>query len=188
MTDMFSSNFFVYFFIPLLIFLSRIIDVSLGTLRIILANKGIKIYSAVIDFFEVLIWLLVITTIIKNLDNVFAYMAYCLGYASGTYFGICLEEKISFGYVKLSIITKKNLAKMIEDLRPTKYVFISNSINSSHGKIKIINAFLERKYLKKVIKKVKGRDPNAFYTIEDLKMIKEEPKEKRHFFMVKKSK
>ncbi|MDD5087087.1 MAG: DUF5698 domain-containing protein [Candidatus Nanoarchaeia archaeon] len=188
MIEVFSNSFFVYFLIPLLILISRIIDVSLGTLRIILANKGIKLYSAVIAFFEVLIWLLVITTIIKNLDNVAAYIAYCLGYALGTYFGVCLDEKISFGYIKLRIITKKNLAKMIEDLRPTKYVFISNSVNSSHGKIKIINAFLERKYLKKVIKRVKDRDPNAFYTIEDLKMIKEEPKEKRHFFITNKSK
>ena len=111
-----------------------------------------------------------------------------LGYAFGTYFGICLEEKISFGYIRLRIITKKNLTKMIEDLRPTKYVFISDSVNSSHGKIKIINAFLERKHLKKVIKRIKTRDPNAFYTIEDLKMIKEEPKEKRHFFITNKFK
>lgn len=172
MAYIFSSDLFIYFVIPLLIFISRIIDVSLGTIRLILANKGIKLISAVIGFFEVLIWLLAITTIMQNLTNFFAFFAYAMGFSLGTYLGIYLEEKISIGQVRLRIITKKNLVNLIADLKPTKYVFISNSRNDSNLKIKIINAFLERKYLAKVIKKIKEEDPDAFYTVEDLKMIK----------------
>jgi uncharacterized protein YebE (UPF0316 family) len=181
MVDFFSSGWFVYLVIPLLILIARIVDVGLGTVRIIFANKGIKFFSALIGFFEVLIWLLVITTIMKNLTNPVAYIAYALGFALGTYFGICIEEKISIGKVRIRIITKKNLVGMIDDLKPTKYVFVSDSVNSSQGKIKIINAFLERKYLKTVIKKVKERDADAFYTVEDLKIIKEYAKKKISF-------
>jgi uncharacterized protein YebE (UPF0316 family) len=173
MADVFSSALFVYGVVPLLIMFSRIVDVSLGTVRIILSNRGVKGYSAIIGFFEVLIWLIVITTILNNLNNVVSYIAYAAGFATGTYLGILIEERIAIGQVRLRIITKKDLAQMLDDLKPTRYVFVSNSANSSEGRIRIINAFLERKDLKAVIKKVKERDPNAFYTVEDLKMIHE---------------
>lgn len=184
MTDIMTSAWFLYLIMPLLILIARIIDVSLGTVRIILANKGIKLYSSIIGFFEVLIWLLVITTIMENLNNPVTYIAYAIGFAVGTYCGICLEERISIGKVRLRIITKEDIVKMIDDLKPTKYVFVSDSVNSSEGKIRIINAFLERKYIPTVIKKVKQRDPDAFYTIEELKLIKEEPQEKKSFFNI----
>lgn len=188
MAEIFSSNLFLYLIIPLLILLSRVVDVSLGTIRIILANKGIKLYSSIIGFFEVLIWLFAITTIMNNLNNIFSYIAYAIGFSLGTYLGIVIEEKLSIGQVRLRVITKKNLKKMMDDLNPTKYVFVSNSANSSEGKIRIINAFLERKHLKDVLKKVKKRDPHAFYTIEDLKMVREEVKEKNTVFRLRKVK
>ncbi len=188
MLEIFSNDLFVYLVIPFLILVARVTDVSLGTIRIIFANKGIKLYAALIGFVEVLIWLLVITTIMDNLTNPIAYIAYATGFALGTYLGICIEEKLSIGQVRLRIITKENIVKMIDDLRPTKYVFVSASVNSSQGKIKIINAFLERKHLPSVLKKIKERDPNAFYTVEDLKIIKEVPKEKLSFKSFAKSK
>lgn len=181
MVELFSSAWFIYLVVPMLILIARVIDVSLGTIRIILANKGIKSYSSLIGFFEVLVWLLAITTIIENLNNPITYIAYAAGFALGTYFGISLEEKISLGKVRVRIITKKNIVKMIDDLKPTKYVFVSDSANSSEGKIKIINAFIERKYLNAVIKMIKKNDDKAFYTVEELKSIKEESKEKRSF-------
>lgn len=183
-----SSDLFMYFIIPLLILLSRVMDVSMGTVRIILASKGIKLYAALIGFFEVLIWILALTTIMNNLTNVFSYIAYALGFSIGTYLGIMLEERIAIGQVRLRVISKKDLTAMIDDLKPTKYVFVNDSVNSSEGKIKIINAFLERKHLKNVIKKVKERDPEAFYTVEDLKMIKETYVNKSTFSFLRKMK
>lgn len=178
MIELFSNDIFVYFIIPILILLARVIDVTLGTIRIILANKGIKLTSAIIGFFEVLVWLTAITTIMQNLTNVVAFFAYATGFSLGTYLGIYIEEKISIGQVRLIIITKKNLFKMINDLKLTQYAFISNSVNKSNHKIKIINAFLERKNLSSVIKIIKEKDPKAFYSVEDLKMISRKYKEK----------
>ena len=188
MADVFSSALFVYAVVPLLIMLSRVVDVSLGTVRIILANRGIKVYAAFIGFFEVLIWLVVITTILNNLNNVVSYVAYAAGFAAGTYLGIRIEERIAIGQVRLRIITRKNIEKMIDELKPTRYVFVSDSTKSSEGRIRIINAFLERKDLTQVIEHVKELDPEAFYTVEDLKMIKEEYSEKRPILKFRKTK
>lgn len=186
---LFSNEIFLYLFIPFLIFLFRIIDVSLGTLRIILTSKGIKFLASIISFFEVIIWLIAISQIIQNLTNVLAYIAYAGGFAFGTYLGIVIEEKISIGKVRVRIITKKNLKKMIDDLPHTRYVYISNHVKSSEGNIKIINAFMERKYLKEVLSKIKQQDKDAFYTVEDLRIVKSSPVniehtgvQKKHYF------
>lgn len=183
-----TSTIFLYFIIPFLIMCSRIIDVSLGTIRIILANKGVRVYAAMIGFCEVLLWLLAITVIMNNLDNVFAYIGYATGFALGTFIGITIEEKIAIGLVGIRVITKKNLTNMIDQLKPTKYVFVSETIKENGKSIKIINAFLERKHLKTVIRKIREKDSEAFYIVEDLKMIKENASFKKQYFLSRKGK
>ncbi len=95
---------FNYLILPLLIFLSRVVDVSLGTIRIIFVSKGFKFLSLVIGFFEVLIWLVAINQIWGNFTNIWLYLAYAAGFATGNYVGIWLDEKISLGNVMIRII------------------------------------------------------------------------------------
>jgi hypothetical protein len=59
----------------ILIFLSRIMDVSLGTVRVIFVSRGMKYVAPIIGFFEVLIWILVIGQI-AELSNPICYIAY----------------------------------------------------------------------------------------------------------------
>ena len=44
------------YLLPFIIFFGRIVDVTLGTLRIIFVSKGEKYLAPLIGFFEVLIW------------------------------------------------------------------------------------------------------------------------------------
>ncbi|MDD1699528.1 MAG: DUF5698 domain-containing protein, partial [Methanoregula sp.] len=103
-----SPEIFTYVIIPLLIFCARICDVSLGTIRVIFISKGIKYLAPIIGFFEVIIWLLAIGQVMNNLTNFVAYGAYGAGFASGTYIGMLIEEKISLGLTSVRIITKKD--------------------------------------------------------------------------------
>ncbi|NLI23307.1 MAG: hypothetical protein GX419_01195, partial [Bacteroidales bacterium] len=82
-----QSDWFNYLILPFLIFLARICDVSIGTLRIIFVAKGNKLVAPFLGFFEVLIWILAITRIIQNLDNPFCYLGYAAGFATGNYIG-----------------------------------------------------------------------------------------------------
>ena len=75
---------YTWVILPVLIFLARVCDVSLGTLRIILVSKGVKYLAPMIGFFEILIWLLAIGQIMQNLTNVYYYLFYAGGFATGT--------------------------------------------------------------------------------------------------------
>ncbi|HQG08883.1 MAG TPA: DUF5698 domain-containing protein, partial [Dysgonamonadaceae bacterium] len=85
--------------LPILIFFGRICDVTLGTMRIIFVSKGEKYKAPLIGFFEVFIWVVVISQILSRANDLVAYVSYAAGYATGNYVGILLEQRIAYGIV-----------------------------------------------------------------------------------------
>jgi len=167
----FITNFtlLTHVFIPLLIFFARIMDVSLGTIRVIFISKGYKFLAPLLGFFEVLIWLLAIQQVLGNLTNIFTYIGYALGFASGTYVGIVLEEKLSVGKVLIRIIATKDAKKMLKQLKDSKYVFTSMGADGQDGKVKLILSIIKRKSIHKIVKIIKECDEDAYYSIEDVR-------------------
>jgi uncharacterized protein YebE (UPF0316 family) len=169
----FDSNLFLYGILPLLIFLSRIIDVTIGTIRVIFISKGLKYYAPIMGFFEVIIWLLVIKQVLTNVNNPINYIAYGLGFAAGTFVGIIIEEKMSIGKVIVRIITKKDASELLETLKLSKYNVTGIEAEGNTGKVKLIFTVIDRKQLCDLVKIVKHFNPNAFYTIEEIKYCTE---------------
>lgn len=169
----FESNVFLWIVLPLLIMLARIVDVSMGTLRIILVSKGVKLIASVLGFFEVLIWLLAISQIMQNLSNWICYIAYGIGFAIGTYVGIMLENKLSMGVQLIRIISKTDAAELIGYLRNADYGITVIDAQGATGPVNIIYTIIRRKNLKNVISIIEKFNPRAFYTIEDLRFVRE---------------
>ncbi|MBK5280411.1 MAG: hypothetical protein JJE09_16255, partial [Bacteroidia bacterium] len=93
----FSENVFAYLILPLLIFLARICDVSISTIRIIYMLGGRRYTSTILGFFEAFIWLMAIRQIFQHFDNWVSYIAYPAGFASGIFVGMLIEERIAYG-------------------------------------------------------------------------------------------
>lgn len=70
-----NFNYMAWVFIPLLIFIARLADVSLATLRHILIFRGHKKIEPVFAFVEVMVWLLAITQVMNNLSNIASLLA-----------------------------------------------------------------------------------------------------------------
>lgn len=172
-TSFYDSELFTYGVLPALIFLSRIIDVSFGTIRIVMVSKGQKIWAPVLGFFEILIWLLAISRIFQNLDNWTCYFAYAGGFACGNYVGLLIEEKLAVGIVKLQIITRMNAENLIKALKEAGYGITHHSARGGSEDVSIIYSIINRKEIKKVEKIVKSSNPKAFYSVEDVKFVNE---------------
>ena len=86
-----------YVLLPILIFCSRICDVSLATLRNIFIHKGFRTIVPIIGFFEVLIWLVAMKQVMNRADNIFCYLGWAGGFATGTYVGMRIEERLALG-------------------------------------------------------------------------------------------
>jgi uncharacterized protein YebE (UPF0316 family) len=168
-----SPEVLTYVILPILIFLARICDVSLGTIRVIFISKGIRYLAPIIGFFEVIIWLLAIGQIMNNLTNFVAYIAYGAGFAAGTYIGMVIEEKISLGLVSVRIITKKDPQELIQYLRSHNYGVTSLDGEGGTGKVKMVFTIIKRQDLPHVVGIIKQFHPNAFYSVDDVKSVGE---------------
>ncbi len=168
-----AANWFAYIVIPILIFLARITDVSMGTLRIIFVSKGMRLPAPLIGFFEVLIWLLAIQQIIGNLTNAFSYIAYAGGFAVGTYVGLRLDERLSFGKVSITIITDKDAKRLLKNLKDAKYTVTTMGADGPKGGVRLLMTVLDRRDVKKVINMVKTYNKDAFYSIQDVRYARD---------------
>ena len=172
-TTFFSTPVFMYVVMPLLIMLSRVVDVSIGTMRVIFVSRGYKPYAMLCGFFEVLIWLIAITQILQNLTNPVNYIAYATGFALGNFVGMCIEEKIALGHVMLSVVTKNELIDLTNFLRDRDYGVTMLPGQGLHGSVQILFTIIPREDLDEVVTFFKTSNPYAFYTIEDIRYVNE---------------
>ena len=168
----YHSEIFKFVLLPVLIFLARICDVTLDTLRIIYVSRGMKFLAPAIGFVEVLIWLVAITQIFKNLSNPICYVAYAGGFAMGNFIGIIIEEKMAIGTVVIRIITQKDAEALIGCLKENRYGVTHVDAQGAMGQVKIIFTIVKRKSIDSVLEIVRGCNPQAFYTIEDVRSVR----------------
>jgi len=169
MTDLINSPIFTLIVVPLLICLARIFDVAIGTIRIILVSKGMKILAPVLGFFEILIWLIAIGQVMQNLTNVTNYLAYAFGFAIGNYIGIIIEEKLAMGKIVLQVITRLNASELINYLRNDSFSVTVVDATGSTGPVQLLYTVIKRSQLSPVIAHIKTFNPKAFYTVEDIR-------------------
>jgi uncharacterized protein YebE (UPF0316 family) len=164
-------SWFDYVVLPLLIMLARIMDVSLDTIRVIMVAKGYRNLAPFVGFFQSLIWLITITRIMANLDNWFTYIGYSAGFGLGTYFGMRLEGKLALGYELVRVITRADASELINALREKGYPVTAVTGMGREGKVGILFIILKRRVIREVVKVIQKHNPNAFYTIEDMRFV-----------------
>jgi uncharacterized protein YebE (UPF0316 family) len=172
-TSFVDSNIFSYVVLPLLIFLARICDVSIGTLRIILVSKGKKNIAPILGFFEVLIWIVAISKIMQNLDNYINYIAYAAGFATGNLVGMIIEEKLAMGIQLIRVFAHQNGPDLLKTLNTNGFGATSVEAHGAIEKIDLIYTIVQRNELEKVLDIIDKFNPMAFYTIEDVKAVNE---------------
>ncbi|MFH2143257.1 MAG: DUF2179 domain-containing protein [Bacteroidota bacterium] len=171
--DFYSSDLFNFVLLPLMIFVARIFDVSIGTLRIIFLSKGKKVIAPILGFFEVLIWIIAISKIMDNATHFIYYIFYAGGFAAGNYIGMLIEEKLAYGVVVIRIITQKDATDLKTNLIENGYGITILDAVGANGKVNVLFTTINRHDLKNVIEIIKKNNPKAFYSVEDIKFVNE---------------
>jgi len=166
-----NNDIFILIGIPLLIFFTKIIDVTFSTLGVIFTIRGYKKLSAVMSLFEISVYLFAINQIIENFTNTLYYISYAIGYAMGTYMGMLVEEKLSIGFLSLRVVTGKNPEAIIRDLKSCAYNITCVTATSMEERVEVINAVFKRKNIDRITRIISSFDDRALYTIEDLKRV-----------------
>ncbi len=171
--EFFGAEAYNWVVLPLLIALARIMDVTIGTIRLIFVSRGLKNLAPFLGFLEVIIWLLAIGQIMQQLDNFMSYIGYGAGFAAGNYIGILLVEKMSIGNVVIRIIPKKDTSDLIAHLRAADYGVTTMDAEGKTGPVKILFSIVKKKDLKDALEIINTHNPNAFYTIEEVQKVNE---------------
>lgn len=162
---------FTWIVLPLLIFFARILDVSIGTVRLIFVSKGMKAIAPIIGFFEVIIWLIAVAQIMQHLDNWLCYVAYGAGFAAGNYIGMLLEERLALGNVLIRVFITNENQSLIDKIIEANFGVTMIDAEGSKGKLKIVFSIIRRKEISNFITICKNFHPDTFYTIEEVKSV-----------------
>ncbi len=171
--EFFGPEVYNWLVLPLLIAIARIMDVTIGTIRLIFVSRGLKNVAPLLGFLEVTIWLLAIGQIMQQLDNFMSYIGYGAGFATGNYIGILIVEKMSLGNVVIRIIPKKDNLELISHLREANYGVTTIDAEGKTGAVKILFSIVKKKDLKEALEIINTYNPNAFYTIEEVQKVNE---------------
>jgi uncharacterized protein YebE (UPF0316 family) len=169
--NLMGSEIFGWVVLPILIFLSRIIDVTLGTIRIIFVSRGKKYLAPLLGFFEVMVWVMAISQIMQNLNNFICYFAYAAGFAVGNYVGIIIEEKLAIGMLVVRVIMTKDEHQLKEHLADAGFGVTVVDAEGKNGDHKIIYTIIKRKELQEAIRIIEMHNSKAFYSIEDARKV-----------------
>ncbi len=187
-----NTDLFTFVILPLFIFFARIVDVSLGTLRIIFVTKGMRRVAPLIGFFEVFIWLLAISRIMQNLDNWVCYVAYAAGFASGNLIGMLIEEKLAIGHEMIRVITRKDATNLIDELRETGHGVTWVNAKGVEGDVAVLYIIARRSMIREVLDLINKHNPRALYTVEAIKYVNKEifhrsEEERQHSWLMSRS-
>jgi uncharacterized protein YebE (UPF0316 family) len=161
--------------LPVLIFLARVGDVSMETIRVIYISRGVKYLAPIIAFFEIIIWLLAMEVVMSDLSNIANFFAFALGFATGTWVGLVIEERLSIGMVVLRIITTQDEAddEIIAFMEAEHCGVTSLDAKGTRGNVRMILSLVNRTELPRITQYLHEHKPHAFYSIEDVRYANE---------------
>lgn len=147
----------------LAIFFGRIADVTLGTIRINFIVRHKKIFAALIGFLEVIIFIFVISRVIKDIDNNFyGIFVFGAGFAVGTIVGMFISDKLTRDFISISIISKEKSDEIEKLLRKEGFGATCYDATGKDGYIKVINVVCKQAFLPKLSRIIFNVDQNAF--------------------------
>jgi len=157
----------------LFIFIARVTDVSLFTVRMLFIVRGKRRVAAVIGFFEVIIYITALGKVVSGLSDYRNLIVYALGYACGNVVGSLIEEKLAIGKITAQIVCKQckgqNLA---QELRDKGFGVTLVEGEGREGKRYILNVMLNRKDIRNLYSVIDNQEEKPFITVFDIRSIK----------------
>jgi uncharacterized protein YebE (UPF0316 family) len=157
------------FLFCLLIIVSRIADVSLGTLRTISVVNGRGKLAFGLGFFEILIWVFVVSKVIQHLDNPAYAVSYAFGFAIGNFCGIKLEQRIGFGEQVVRIFSSKG-DEVAKSLRHAGYFVTEFQGSGRDGFVTLLFIQTPRREVSRILHCAAVADTKCFYVVDDIRL------------------
>ena len=153
----------------ILIFLAKMVEVAIATLRSILINKGYRKQGTLLSFVEILIWVLVASRVIIGLAEApMKGVVYSIGFSLGIYIGSLLESKIAMGRVLIQTIISKENEVLVDRLREKRYAVTTMQAQGMNSEKTVLMIFANRKGKEEIIEEIQRLDETAMIITNDV--------------------
>jgi len=152
----------------LVIFCLRLIDVSMGTVRILMAVRGRRLLAGVIGFFEVTIFLVAISQVVTNIGNWWNVLGYAAGFAVGTMVGMTIEHKLAIGLAEVDIVSMGKGPEVAEALRVEGFGATEFTGAGQTEMVSMVRTVVRRREVPSVMATASATDDKAFITVQDM--------------------
>ena len=155
---------------PLLIFAMRVVDVSMGTVRLILMVRGWRNGAATVSFFEVLVWIVAVGHAMRHLTSPYHLVGYAGGFATGTYVGVSVEHALALGQVAVrAILPNGDGGRVARALREAGYAVTEIDGRGREGPVDLVNIVVTRRNAEGVAVVIEEVAPRSFITVEEVR-------------------
>lgn len=158
----------------IIIFCAKIVEVSISTIRMVYINKGERVKGAVLGFIEILIWLIVVSSVLNNItEDPIKVFIYAAAFSLGNYIGVTIESKIAVGLASIQVVVNEETGQILaEILRDESYgVTIIEGKGKDDNKKILLFIQLKRKKIPDAVKIIKQTAPQAYITVNDIKSM-----------------
>lgn len=153
------------------IFSLRTANQALDTIRFLMTIRGRKGAAWILGFLETAIFVITLSAVISQLNNILYIVAYSAGFATGNTVGIVLEERLALGHVHMRIISPKRGSAIAEKLRKEGFGVTEIPARGMEGMVTLLNVSVRRKQVKQVNEIVGKIDKSAVISSEEMRPL-----------------
>ena len=155
-----------------LIFLVRVLSITMDTLRFMLTMRGKQGIAWMLGFIESVLYVVTVGVVLRDLSNVLNVVGYAAGFATGNVVGMLIEDRMALGYLHLTIYSSMRGAAIAEALRKDGYGVTEISGRGKDGTVTVLHCSVLRKKVDSVETIVLEEDPSAFITTSDVRQVR----------------
>lgn len=156
-----------------LIFIAKLVEVSLATIRTVLNSRGEKVKGALIGFFEVMIWVIAVDQVLKGLsENPMKLIIYCIAFSCGNFLGVTIEGKLAIGMACIqAIVNEERKEALTCALREKGFGITTIKGEGKNGPVDLLIVYMKRKCVKEATELIYEFSPKSLVVVNDVRQL-----------------
>lgn len=157
--------------LPIVIFMIRVSDMSLDTLRVLFVVRGRRAPAWLVGFLQSALWVVAVSSVLTQLGNPLNLLGYAAGFATGSVVGLALEERLAIGHNHLRVISSQRGSAIADALRLAGYAVTELAGRGKDGTVSVLTTSVRRRDTERVRQEVLRADPDAFLTMSEVRPL-----------------
>lgn len=158
-------------FTALMIFILRVVNYAIGTVRMIAITRNLKLLAAILAAIEALVFAVVIAGVVNDLDNIINLFAYCAGAAVGSWVGMVIEARLVRGYMIANVFANGDGETIAAKLREAGFGVTTTQSLGRDGVVTTLRSVLDKREMKRFNALVNQLKPDAFMVAEEARSV-----------------